>query len=133
MPHRYLKRHLKHPGLYGRTGDDKEAWLKLHKMEHERLLAALGSTPSYNISPKEVLEVGQANYTDVIKLVEDDKAEEERQSRASEFELRAKSLGITEAELVAQKVAIWEGMWAAEQNGDEIDVSTLCSSPFGRP
>ena len=69
---------------------------------------------------------------DIIKLVEDDKAEEERELRAAEFELRAKNIGITEAKFVAQKVAIWEGMWAAKQNGDDIDVGTLYSSPFGR-
>ena len=67
----------------------------------------------------------QANYVDIIKAVEDSKAERERQSRAAEFELRAKDMGITEAKLVAQKVAIWEGMWVAKQNGDEIGVSTL--------
>ena len=132
MPNRYLKRHLKHPGLHGRTGDEKEVWLNLHKMEHERLLAALGSTPSHKTSSKEVLEVDQANYVDIVKLVEEDKAEEERESRAAEFELRAKNIGITEAKFVAQKVAIWEGMWAAEQNGDDIGVSTLYSAPFRR-
>ncbi|PUU72861.1 hypothetical protein B9Z19DRAFT_1136520 [Tuber borchii] len=120
MPHRYLKRHPKYPGLHGRMGDEREAWLNLHKMEHEKFLAALGSTPSHNTSPKEVPEVGQANYADKIKLVEDDKAEEERESRAAEFELRAKNMGITEMKFVAQKVAIWEGMWVAKQNGDDI-------------
>ena len=130
MPHRYLKRHLKHPGLYGRTGDEKEAWLNYHKMEYEQLLATLGSTPSHNNSPKKALEVYQANYVDIIKLVED-KAEEERESRAAEFELRAKNIGVTKAKFVAQKVAIWEGMWAAEQNGDDIGVSTLYSARFG--
>ncbi|PUU72860.1 hypothetical protein B9Z19DRAFT_1166331 [Tuber borchii] len=97
MPHRYLKRHLKYPGLYGR-----------------------------------VLEVGQANYVDIIKLVEDNKAEEERESRAAEFELRAKNMGMTDAKSVAQKVAIWEGMWVAKQKGDDIGVSTLYSASFGR-
>ena len=65
-------------------------------------------------------------------MVEDDKAEEEKQSRAAEFELRAKNMDITEAKLVAQKVAIWEGMFAAKQNGDDIGVSTLYSALFGR-
>ena len=102
-------------------------------MEHERLLATLGSTPSHNTSPKEVLEADQDNYVNIVKLVEEeDKAEEERESRAAEFELRAKNIGITEAKFVAQKVAIWEGMWAAEQNGDDIGVSTLYSAPFRR-
>ncbi|PUU74415.1 hypothetical protein B9Z19DRAFT_1133339 [Tuber borchii] len=54
-----------------------------------------------------------------VKLVEDN-AEEERKSRAAEFELRAKNMGITEAKFVAQKVAIWEGMWTTKQNGDDI-------------
>ena len=101
-------------------------------MEHERLLAALGSIPSRSTSSKEVLKADQADYVDITKLVEEDKAEEERESRAAEFELRAKNIGITEAKFVAQKVAIWEGMWAAEQNGDDIGVSTLYSAPFGR-
>ena len=57
-------------------------------------------------------------------------AEEER-SRIAEFELRARSLGITDENLVAQKVAIWEGIRAAEQNGDRIGVSILYSFPFG--
>ncbi|PUU74413.1 hypothetical protein B9Z19DRAFT_1196254 [Tuber borchii] len=130
MPHRYLKRHLKHPGLHGRTGDEREIWLNLHKMEYERLLAALGSTPSHSTSLEEVLEVDQANYVAIDKLVEDS-AEEERKSRASEFELRAKNMGITEAKFVAQKVAIWEGMWTTKQNSDDIGVSTLYSAPFG--
>ncbi|PUU83355.1 hypothetical protein B9Z19DRAFT_1119396 [Tuber borchii] len=49
------------------------------------------------------------------------RAEEERKSRAAEFELRAKSMGITEEKFIAQKVAIWEGMWVAQQSGDEIE------------
>ena len=53
---------------------------------------------------------------------------EERNSRTVEFELRARSMGITEESLVAQKVAIWEGMWAAEQNRDDIGVSILPST-----
>ncbi|PUU82330.1 hypothetical protein B9Z19DRAFT_1061935 [Tuber borchii] len=90
-PHRYLKRHLKCPGLHGRTGNEKE-----------------------------VLRVNQADYVGIIKLVEVTKAEEERNSRIAEFEVRAKNMGITEEEFVAQKVAIWEGMWVAKQNGDDI-------------
>ena len=50
----------------------------------------------------------------------------------AEFELRARSMGITEEALVAEKVAIWEGMWAAEQNGEDIKVSILYSTPFRR-
>ena len=94
-PQRYLKRHLKHPGFHGRTGDEKEAWLNLHKMEYERLLAALGSTPSHSPNSKEVPEVNQADYVDVIKLVEDNRVEEERKSRTAGPELRARNMGIT--------------------------------------
>jgi len=39
-------------------------------------------------------------------------------------------MGITEEKFVAQKVAIWEGMWAAKQNGNDIEVSILYSLPF---
>ena len=52
--------------------------------------------------------------------------------RTAEFEFRANNMGITETKFVAQKVAIWEGMWVAKQNGDDIGVSTLYSAPFGR-
>lgn len=41
-PHRYLKRHLEHPGLHGPTNQEKQVWLNLHKIEHERLLTTLG-------------------------------------------------------------------------------------------
>ena len=99
-------------------------------MEHERLLAVLGSTPSHNPNPVEVLEVNQADRVDIIKSVEGNRAEEERKSRAAGFELRAKNMGITEEKFVAQKVAIWEGMWAAKLNGDDIGVSILYSAPF---
>ena len=36
-------------------------------------------------------------------------------------------MGITGENFVAQKVAIWEGMWAAKQNGDDIGVSIIFS------
>ncbi|KAG0135466.1 hypothetical protein HOY82DRAFT_600259 [Tuber indicum] len=49
--------------------------------------------------------------------------EEERRSRTAEFELRARSLGITGERSVAEKVEIWEGMWASEQTGNDIQVS----------
>ena len=64
-------------------------------------------------------------------MIENNTAEEERRSRIAEFELRARSMGITDENVVAQKVAIWEGIWAAEQNGDSIGVSTLYSLPLG--
>ena len=124
MPHRYLRRHLKYPGLYGRTGQEKKVWLNLHKTEHERLLATLGLAPFHNPNPNEVLEVNRADPVNIIKLVEDNN-EEEGNSRTGEFELRARSMGITEEKLIAQKVAIWEGMWAAQQSGDDIGVSII--------
>ena len=102
-------------------------------MEHERLLAVLGSAPPpIALTLRRFQKVNQADHVDVIKLVEGNKAEEERKSRAAEFELRAKSVGITEEKFVAQKVAIWEGMWAAKQSGDDIGVSILYSAPFRR-
>ena len=48
--------------------------------------------------------------------------------RTAQFELRAKNLGIVGEKLAAQKVAIWEGMWAAQQIGDDVGVSILCSA-----
>jgi len=56
-------------------------------------------------------------------VAEDDRAEEERRSRTAEFESRARSMGITNEQLIAQKVAIWEGMWDAQKNNDSIRVS----------
>lgn len=50
--------------------------------------------------------------------------------RTANFELRAMNMGITEKELIAQKVAIWEGMYAAEQSGDSIEVGITYSIPF---
>jgi len=46
-------------------------------------------------------------------------------SSTAEFELRARSMGIAEERFVAQKVAIWEGMWVAKQYGDDTGVSIL--------
>ena len=43
--------------------------------------------------------------------------------RTAEFELRARNMGVTEEAFIAQKVAIWEGMHAAEKSGDRIGVS----------
>ena len=66
-----------------------------------------------------------------MKLIEDNKAEEERKSRIAEFELRAENMGITRENLVVQKVAIWEGMWAAKQSSDDIGVGILFSLLLG--
>ncbi|KAG0642336.1 hypothetical protein HOY80DRAFT_1036897 [Tuber brumale] len=56
------------------------------------------------------------------RLAEASRMEEERRLRAAEFELRARNMGITGERSVAEKVAIWEGMWAAEQAGNDIQV-----------
>ena len=50
--------------------------------------------------------------------------------RAAKFELSAKNMGITEKALIAQKVAILEGMYVAEQSGDSIEVGITYSIPF---
>ena len=55
-----------------------------------------------------------------------------RKLRTAQFELRAKNLGIVGEELVVQKVAIWEGMWTAQQIGDDVGVSLLCFVLFLR-
>ncbi|KAG0135470.1 hypothetical protein HOY82DRAFT_600263 [Tuber indicum] len=54
------------------------------------------------------------------ELVEASRVEEERKSRAAEFELRARNMGITDERVVAEKVEILEGVWAAQQAGNEI-------------
>ncbi|KAG0129187.1 hypothetical protein HOY82DRAFT_652526 [Tuber indicum] len=100
MPHGYLWRHLKRPGIHGRTGGEKDTWLQLHKVEHDRLLAA-GITPAQRKR--------EANRMRARKA-----------SRAARFESRARSMGITEESSVTQKIAIWEGMYSAEQSGDSV-------------
>ncbi|KAG0135491.1 hypothetical protein HOY82DRAFT_536667 [Tuber indicum] len=103
MPHGYLWRHLNRPGVRGRTGDEKDVWLHLHKIQRDRLLAtrSITSTP--------------------FRKHEANRVKAEKVSRTVEFELRATEMGITDKVLVDQKVAIWEGMCAAEQNGDIIE------------
>ena len=77
-----------------------------------------------------MLKVSQTDRVNIVKLAEN-RVEEERNSRTAEFELRARSIGITGEMFVAQKVAIWEGMWAAKQNSDDIGVSILLSLLLG--
>ncbi|PUU83366.1 hypothetical protein B9Z19DRAFT_1144587 [Tuber borchii] len=89
MPYGYLWRHLKHPGIRGRTGDEKNAWLDLHRIEHDRLLAT-------RITPAQ-------RKRDARKV------KAQKMLRTAEFERRARSMGIAEEGLVAQKVAIWQG------------------------
>ena len=69
---------------------------------------------NHNPNPKSAHKVNQADRVGTIKLVEDNDTEEERKSRATEFESRARNTGITKENIMAQKVAIWEGMWTAK-------------------
>ena len=48
----------------------------------------------------------QADRVGIIELVEDTNVEEEKKSRAAEFESRARNMRITEVKLIAQKVVI---------------------------
>ncbi|KAG0633642.1 hypothetical protein HOY80DRAFT_1063040 [Tuber brumale] len=118
MPHGYLWRHLNHPGIHGRTGEEKEAWLHLHKIERDRLLAT-------RLTPAE-------------RKREANRARSQKVLRTVEFELRAREMGITERASVEQKVAIWEGMYATEQNDDTIEyfawvLLDFCTSPQDIP
>ncbi|KAG0135468.1 hypothetical protein HOY82DRAFT_536648 [Tuber indicum] len=67
-------------------------------------------------------KVNWADEVDLIESAEATRTEEERRSRTAEFELRARNMGITEERLIAEKVAIWEGMWAAQQTGNDVQV-----------
>ncbi|KAG0633641.1 hypothetical protein HOY80DRAFT_603555 [Tuber brumale] len=114
MPDGYRWRHLNNPGIRGRTGGEKDAWLHLHKIERDRLLE------------KRVTPAQRKRQANRIKA--------QKMSRAVEFELRARDMGITERALVDEKVAIWEGMSAAEQKGDSVEYSAwvlldICTSP----
>ncbi|PUU81129.1 hypothetical protein B9Z19DRAFT_1191398 [Tuber borchii] len=100
-PHGYLWRHLKRPRADGRTGDEKDACENLHRIEHDRLL-------STRLNPAE-----RKREAREVKV--------EKRLRTTEFELRARSMGITEDALVAQKVKFWEEMWVAKQNGEDIE------------
>ncbi|CUS08677.1 unnamed protein product [Tuber aestivum] len=100
-PDGYLWRHIKNPKNFRCTGGDEEAWLQLHKAELDRLEAA-GATPARRKR--------EANKVRARRM------REQKRLRAG-FELRARNMGIRE-ELVAQKVAIWEGMSVARWTGD---------------
>ena len=52
--------------------------------------------------------------------------------KTAEFEQRARNMGIAEERLVAQKVAIWEGMCAAEQSGHSVEVSIPYLASFSK-
>jgi len=56
--------------------------------------------------------------------------EAERFLRTAGFEQHARNMGITEKGSVAEKVAIWEGMYTAEQSGDGTGVTILYSALF---
>ena len=63
---------------------------------------------------------------------EANRAKTQRKLRTAGLEQRARNMGITEEALVSQKVAIWEGMRAAEQHGKDIEVSIRYSALFKR-
>ena len=46
IPHGYLWRHLKRPGVHGLASDEKLAWKNLHKIHHDRLLITRSITLS---------------------------------------------------------------------------------------
>ncbi|KAG0129179.1 hypothetical protein HOY82DRAFT_611037 [Tuber indicum] len=100
MSHGYLLRHLKQPGIKSGAGDENDTWLQLHKIEYDQLVAA-GITPAQSERDANMMGAPKA-------------------SRAARFESLARNMGITDESLVAQKIAIWEGMYVAEQSGDSI-------------
>ncbi|KAG0641793.1 hypothetical protein HOY80DRAFT_1134984 [Tuber brumale] len=105
MPHGYLWRHLKSPGIYSRTGDEKDAWLHLHKIEY-----------------------------DGLRKREANRMRARKASRAARFKSHARNTGITEESLVAQNIAIWEGMYSAEQRADSMEYDAwllldFCTTP----
>ncbi|PUU72547.1 hypothetical protein B9Z19DRAFT_1137298 [Tuber borchii] len=99
-PQRYLSRHLKHPGMHGRTGGEKAVWLNLHKIEHERFIAA-------HVKPRKP-KLGAK------------KLAKRTISRAAAFRLRADKMGITDPALIAEKLAIWEGILGDNEKDDSI-------------
>ncbi|KAG0642341.1 hypothetical protein HOY80DRAFT_998594 [Tuber brumale] len=82
------------------------------------------SDPAGDVQSRLALPVSPVDQAGTTELAEDSRADEERKSRTAEFELRAKKMGITGDESIAEKVAIWEGMWVAEQTGNDIQVGT---------
>lgn len=128
MPHGYLWRHLGRPGVYGLSIDEKVAWENLHKIEHDRLLATRSINPFPQTTP-----LGNNDFnvvTPTQRRREMNRAKVQKRLRTAGFERRVRNMGITEEVLVAEKVAIWEGMWASEQNGEDIQVCILYSAPF---
>lgn len=130
-PQRYLSRHLKYPGIWGRTGEDKVAWLNLHKIEHHRLIGTRGISPLFyrldlrgssdRASPANMLGAAKS----AKPKLKAKKLAQQRTSRAAAFMMRAKEMGITDAALIADKLVIWEGIWGDKEKGDSIGVSIL--------
>ena len=116
-------------GDRGDTSHEKAVWENIRKIAHDRLLATrtnefdtvmpAQSWSEVNNQVQKTLRAAEVDSVCIIKLVEG----EERNSRIIGFKLRAKYIGITGERLVAQKVAIWEGMRAAVESGDDIGVS----------
>jgi len=129
MPHGYLWRHLGRPGVYGLSSDEKVAWENLHKIEHDRLLATRSITPPFRkLAPLGINDFDVVTPTQCRR--EMSRAKAQKRLRTAGFERRARNMGIMEKALVDEKVAIWEGMWASEQNSEDIQVGILYSTPL---
>ncbi|RPB00378.1 hypothetical protein L873DRAFT_1805169, partial [Choiromyces venosus 120613-1] len=102
-----LLRHLKRPRNFKSSGYDEAVWRVLHKEEHRRHVPIRPTSTTPNSEAGSQLEQ---------KLL-----------RITEFELRAKKMGITEQELIEEKIKIWEGVWGAKDKGDSIAVRCLGS------
>ncbi|CUS14194.1 unnamed protein product [Tuber aestivum] len=100
VPQRSLMRHLRQPGLGRRIGEEKTVWVNLHKIEHDKLIATRAKAAKSKSRKK--------------------KLEEQKISRASAFRLCAGRMGITDMTMIAEKLEIWEGIWADGENDDSI-------------
>ncbi|KAG0642338.1 hypothetical protein HOY80DRAFT_1036901 [Tuber brumale] len=78
-----------------------------------------GNAPSAPLKHHELYRL-KGNEVGIIELAEDNRVGEERGSRTAEFGFRAGGMGITREKSVAEKVAIWESMWTAEQAGSDV-------------
>ncbi|RPB00373.1 hypothetical protein L873DRAFT_1805152 [Choiromyces venosus 120613-1] len=96
-----LLKHLKRPRNFKSSGYSEAVWHAHHKGEHRWHV----STPLTATTPSSEAILGQ----------------EQKLLRTTEFELRAKKMGITEQGLIEEKIKIWEGMWDAEDKGDSDD------------
>lgn len=130
-PQRYLSRHLKYPGIWGRTGEEKVAWINLHKIEHHRLIVTRSISSLFHRLHLRGTSDG-ANPANILGAAKSAKPKlrakklaQQRTLRAAAFMMRANEMGITDTALIAEKLAIWEGIWGDKEKGDSIGVSIL--------